>query len=70
MAKLFQIEEADLGELEQIMPQLAEALMPHLDNRLRVQLRRCKTILSNVRWQYGPAGEVKIIPAGEADQTL
>jgi hypothetical protein len=70
MSKLFRIEEEDLGELERIMPQLADALMPTLNNQLRVQLRRCKTILSNVRWEYGPATQVKIIPAADADQTL
>lgn len=65
MSKLFRIEEDDFAELEQIMPQLADALMPQLNNRLRTQLRRCKDILSNVRWGYGPAGEVIIIPVGE-----
>lgn len=69
MSKLFRIEEEDLGELEQIIPQLADALMPALNNKLRVQLRRCKTILSDVRWEYGPAGKVGIIPATD-DQTL
>ena len=38
--KLFQIYEDDLGELEHTLPQLSEALMPVLNNRLRVQLRR------------------------------
>jgi hypothetical protein len=65
MGKLLRIEESDFDELEQIVPQLAEALMPVLNNRLRVQLRRCKTILSNVRWEYGPAVQVGIIPAGD-----
>jgi hypothetical protein len=70
MAKLFQINEDDLGELERILPQLAEAMTPALNNRLRVQLRRVQVILSNVRWNYGPPSEVTIIPAdGGADQT-
>ncbi len=71
MSKLFRIEETDFDELEKIIPQLADALMPNLSNKLRSQLRRCKTILSNVRWEYGPAGKVGIIPANECnDQTL
>jgi hypothetical protein len=67
MAKLFQIYEDDLSELEHILPQLAQALMPVSDNRLRVQLRRCQSIVSNVRWDYGPATDVEIIPT-DGDQ--
>ena len=63
MPRNFQIDEEDLGELERVMPQLAEALTPTLDNRMRAQLRRCQTILSNVRWSYGPPEDVQIIPA-------
>jgi hypothetical protein len=65
MSKLFQIYEDDLGELEQMLPQLAQALMPVLNNKLRVQLRRCQTILSSVRWDYGPPTEVEKVPADE-----
>lgn len=68
MSKLYRIEEEDLGELEKIVPHLAEALMPLLNNKLRVQLRRCKSILSDVRWQYGPAGDVEVIPADDTNQ--
>ena len=67
MSKTYFINESDLGELERILPQLAEATTPVINNRLRVQLRRCKMILSNVRWEYGPASEVEIIPDGEED---
>ena len=67
MSKLFRIEEADLCELEAIIPQLADVLAPQSNNRIRVQLRRCKAVLSNVRWGYGPAEQVRIIPAGNAD---
>jgi hypothetical protein len=63
MSKLFQIEEEDLCKLEHILPELAQALMPSLNNKLRVQLRQCQSILSNVRWSYGPAGQVEILPA-------
>ena len=69
MPKLFQVYEEDLGELEQSLPQLAEALASNIDNRLRVKLRRCQTILSKVRWNYGPHTEGQIIPAdNEPDQ--
>ena len=61
MAKLFEIYEDDLAELERILPALGEAMMPHLTNPLRVQLRRCQSILSNIRWNYGPPSEVKVI---------
>ncbi len=61
MSKLFQIKEDDLGALEATMPQLADALMPVLNNRLRVQLRRVQQVLSDVRWGYGPPSEVQII---------
>lgn len=65
MGKLFQIYEEHLSELEHTLPELSDALMPHLDNRLRVQLRRIKAILSDVRWNYGPPGEVEIVPADD-----
>ncbi len=61
MSRLFQIKEDDLGALEATLPQLADALMPVLNNRLRVQLRRAQQVLSDVRWNYGPPQEVQII---------
>ena len=57
--KLHQIYEDDLADLEKLLPELADAMMPHLDNRLRVKLRRCQHIMSRVRWNYGPPSEVK-----------
>jgi hypothetical protein len=67
MSKLFQIHEEDLAELERIVPQLGESLMGSLSPCLRTQLRRCKAILSNVRWDYGPPENVQKIEA--ADET-
>lgn len=67
MSKLFRIEEEDLGKLEHILPELSQALMPNLNNKLRVQLRQCQSILSNVRWEYGPAAEVEILPTDDTD---
>jgi hypothetical protein len=68
--RLFQITEADLAELEPVLPQIGETLTPHLTNGLRVKLRRVQTILSNVRWGYGPPREVRVIDCGGDDQTL
>jgi len=65
MSKLFQIHEDDLAELERTLPQLADALMSSLTNRLRSQIRRVQTILSNVRWNYGPPSDVEIVPGGD-----
>jgi len=59
---LYQINEDDLSALEQTLPRIADALIPQMDNRLRVQLRRVQKILSDVRWNYGPPSEVQIVP--------
>lgn len=58
MARLLQIYEDDLATLERTLPQIADALMAQMDNRLRTQIRQVQTILSNVRWNYGPPSEV------------
>lgn len=63
MSKLLQIHEDDLATLERTLPQLADALMSRLDNRARVQLRQVQRIVSDVRWNYGPASHVTEIPA-------
>ena len=69
MTRLHQIREDDLSTLEQTIPQLADVLMPVLDNRLRVKLRQVQNILSAVRWNYGPPSEVQIIATdGRDDQ--
>lgn len=69
MARMLQIHEEDLGELERILPQLAEAVGSMLDTRQRVQFRRVQKILSDVRWNYGPHVNVSVIPAdGDEDQ--
>ena len=60
--KLFQINEDDLAELERTLPQFADALSITLNynSRLRVQFRRVQSILSAVRWNYGPPTEVEV----------
>jgi hypothetical protein len=65
MAKLFQIYEDDLAELERALPEFSDRLMGVLDNRLRTQLRRVQTIISNVRWNYGPPAHVEKIAADD-----
>jgi hypothetical protein len=65
MSKLFQIYEEDLTELERALPEFSDRLMGLLDNRLRTQLRRVQTILSNVRWNYGPPSHVEKIAADD-----
>ena len=63
------ISEDDLAELERTVPQFMQACFDQFvkghpaGNRLRVQFRRMKEILSDVRWDYCPPGEVHIIPA-------
>lgn len=58
----FQIQENDLADLERDLPQIADAMMPHLNPRLRTKWRRVQTILSNVRWNYGPPTNVTVTP--------
>ena len=63
MPRFFQITEEDLGELERTLPHIADVLAkPELNNRQRVWIRRVQKIISDVRWNYGPPGEVKVIP--------
>ena len=58
---LYQVSETDLAILEKTLPQLAGALMPVLNNRLRMKLRQVQKILSDVRWSYGPPTEVEAV---------
>lgn len=63
---LHQINDEDLAALEKTLPQLGIALMPILNNRLRTQLRQVQRILSDVRWNYGPASEVEVVRPEDA----
>lgn len=62
MSRLFQIYEDDLADLERIAPLFADGAIVTLTPRLRTQLRRVQTILSNVRWGYGPPSHVESVP--------
>ena len=68
MSQMFRIQEDDLAELERAIPRLADRLTCAenlLDNKLRTNLRRMQTILSNVRWNYGPPSEIEIRPVDD-----
>ena len=70
MSKLFQIYEDDLADLERALPEVCDRLKDRLDNRTRTHIRRIQTILSNVRWNYGPPSEIhKIEPNEENNAT-
>lgn len=62
-SRMFQIHEADLAELEKIIPAISDGHMGEWNPRERTQFRRAKDILSNVRWNYGPHTDVETIPA-------
>lgn len=61
--RLFQIKEDDLAELERSVPDICHAMYAELTNRQRVQFRRLREILADVRWNYGPPGAVRVFPA-------
>jgi hypothetical protein len=65
MAQMHQINEDDLATLERTLPQVADAMSAHLDNRTRVQLRQVQAILSRVRWSYGPLTDVENVPGDQ-----
>lgn len=58
-SRMFQIHEADLAELERVIPRLTERLWtPDMDNQTKVQIRRVQRIMTDVRWNYGPPQEI------------
>ena len=69
--KYFQVCEPDLAEMEKIMPAIYDVAMMQIANspRLRVQCRRMKEILSNIRWNYGPHSECIELPADDGGPT-
>jgi hypothetical protein len=62
-SRLHQIHEDDLATLERLLPEVTGLLWPTMTPRLKVQLRTIQTILSNVRWNYGPPIECHTFPA-------
>lgn len=61
MAKLLQIYEDDLADLEKTLPEITNPLIDKMDNVLRTKIRRVQKILSDVRWNYGPPTDVERI---------
>lgn len=63
-SRMFQVYEQDLEELERILPDLCSRLYSQLGKeapgatKLRTQLRKCKEIISDIRWNYGPPLDV------------
>lgn len=64
MSKLFQITEEDLAMLEADLPAILLRHWACLYPADRPAFRRVQQIITNVRWNYGPPGEVGVIPAG------
>lgn len=63
--KLFQIKEDDLAELERLLPAIMVEIYPHLTPAIRTRFRSVQRIMSEVRWDYGPPGDVEVIDASE-----
>jgi hypothetical protein len=59
---MFRINEEDLSTLEQEIPELLNAAIMTCNNPIsRKRWDIVKTILSNVRWGYGPPLSVEIL---------
>ena len=59
MSKMFQINEEDLASLEAVIPEIMLLCFDTCNDPVqRKRFEECKTILSNVRWGYGPPMEV------------
>lgn len=75
MSRLFQIHEQDLADLEALLPPVMNAAIfasanaqadeesKETSRGLRTTYRRVQTILTNVRWDYGPPEQVGIVSA-------
>lgn len=61
MGKLFQIHEDDLAELERVVPQVLEQHVMRIDAKPvdRKNFIVIQKILTNIRWNYGPARNVE-----------
>lgn len=64
--KMYQIYEEDLEALESNLPALMDAAFEQCNDPLvRKRWERVKSIVSNVRWNYGPPAIVKTESATE-----
>lgn len=63
MSRLYRITEEDLAILESELPRLLESSMMECnDPIIRKRWEMVKSIVSNVRWDYGPPTEVHRAP--------
>lgn len=64
--KYFQIAELDLATLEAELPALLDGVYPSCNDPVTRKRRlEVKSILSNVRWNYGPPSDVTTTPADD-----
>lgn len=71
MLQVFRNHEEDLAELERVLPRFSESIDLRFTTRLRMQLRRVKSILSHVRSNDGPAIEVdRAVDEGEHETSI
>lgn len=65
-SKMYQIHEQDLEALESNLPALMDAAFAACNDPIvRKRWEQVKSIVSNVRWNYGPPAVVKTEPANE-----
>lgn len=56
---MFQISSEDLAQLEEILPKVFWGKFPAIGPVDRKRWRTVQTILSNVRWGYGPPRDIE-----------
>lgn len=68
-SRLFRVHEDDLVELERILPQVLWelTLRPDALPVQRTWFRRVQTIMTNIRWNYGPPTEVEVVPGSDPE---
>lgn len=67
-ARLFQIKEDDLADLERILPDLIGGPPGALDNAYRTKIRRVQKIVQDIRWNYGPHVLMEKVPPPPLDR--
>lgn len=59
-SRCYRITEDDLRELEAALPELCDRVgTANNDPRVQMLFQRCKEIVSDVRWSYGPPQAVE-----------
>lgn len=67
VSKLFQITEEDLAGIEADIPAILQRHYPCMTPADKCAFRRVQQVLMDVRWNYGPPTEVKVIPASDEE---